>query len=187
MKTLEEFISIYCDYGIVINCNDTFAYATAWGIVVEPEDIPKLREVENLYGWEGVVAFCGIIEEVEPIQPYLNETYYKALEYLKDYAFWSKSNCYRDYHCITCEGRCNKEREKLGGPIQYRGTVKKSKEGYSIVEAYVEGGKSAEGISMSQARENLFKLAELFPEPGQQHFSIEHWKENKKKWWQFWR
>jgi len=150
--TISKFMHEYC-FDVTLNMNDTFFYACAQATAIRPEDLPKLMETEAKFGPSGVVAFASIVEELDPIKEALREDFYKALDFLKGYEFWSKMNCYREYHCITCD--CKEEREILGAPIQARYTKRKSENGYSIVECFTENGKCAEGTSINAAKEAL--------------------------------
>lgn len=150
-----KFLSENC-WHITLNMNDTFGYATAYGTEVSCEDIPKLLEVYEKFNNDGILAFASIIEEMDVLPPLKTNEFSEALKYLEGYGFWSKMNCYKNYHSSLCE--CKFERELCGYPIQYKYTGKKSPKGYSIVTAIIETGVQAEGASMHEARENLLRL-----------------------------
>lgn len=105
MKTLEQFIRDYA-FGVELNMNDVFGYATSAGVSITDLDLPKLLETEDKYGNSGVIAFASIVEDCDVIKPHKTKEFKEALEFLKDYKFWSISWCKDNYHCRIC--KCQK-------------------------------------------------------------------------------
>jgi hypothetical protein len=106
MKTIEQFLEEYC-WEIPINMNDTFGYALAATSYVSLQDLPKLLEVEEKFGADGVNAFASCVEGMEVIKPHKTEQFLKAKEYLKGYLFWSRTHCDGTNHSIIC--KCNQD------------------------------------------------------------------------------
>lgn len=79
-----KFLDDYA-FHIVLNANDTFGYACADAVDVSVEDLPKLLEVEKLFGADGVTAFMALVREEEPLTELQVDKYWEAVEYLKDY------------------------------------------------------------------------------------------------------
>lgn len=53
-------------YGdVVLNFNDVFAYASAWGVDVDEFDLLSVSELFSKYGIDGVIAWGAVKEEVE--------------------------------------------------------------------------------------------------------------------------
>lgn len=72
----EELIKIakmisHAGYGdIVLNFNDTFAYASAWGVDCDEFDLIAVSSLFEKYGIGGVIAWGAVKEDVEkPIGP----------------------------------------------------------------------------------------------------------------------
>lgn len=72
-------------FSITLNANDTFGWACADSVSIAIEDLPKLFEVEKLYGSDGVTAFMSLVADCNVIDPLNTEKYKQAKEYLKDY------------------------------------------------------------------------------------------------------
>jgi hypothetical protein len=79
-----KFLSDHA-FRISLNANDTFGYACAEAVEVAVEDLPKLLEVEKLFGADGVTAFMSVVEKAPVLKELQTEGYLKALEHLKDY------------------------------------------------------------------------------------------------------
>ena len=86
----EEFLKKYC-FWISINMNDTFGWACADYEQVDIEDIPKILEIEERFGSDGVNAFCAGIrgEDVMDHPELRTQQYYEAKKFLADYKFFT--------------------------------------------------------------------------------------------------
>jgi hypothetical protein len=95
MESFKNFLKEYSDY-IDINCNDVFAYGSGSSVQINIYDIPKLREIEYKYGWDGVLAFCAAIEGEAPLKHMLSSKYYEAKKELDEYVFFEDLSCVDD-------------------------------------------------------------------------------------------
>lgn len=68
-----------------LNANDTFAYACSDSVDIVIEDLPKLLEVFDKYGNDGINAFMALVREQEVLKELQDDKYLAAVEYLKDY------------------------------------------------------------------------------------------------------
>lgn len=72
-------------FSIQLNANDTFGYACADSVDVSVFDLPKLLEVEEKFGPDGVNAFMALVREQEVLKELQSDKYWEAAEYLYDY------------------------------------------------------------------------------------------------------
>lgn len=70
---------------ILLNANDTFAYACADVTSVESEDLDKLLEVYEKFGSSGMIAVQACIRKQEPLVQHRTTLYEEAKAYLKDW------------------------------------------------------------------------------------------------------
>lgn len=89
MRSLKDFLEEYC-FWIYINSNDTFYYASADATQVEIYDLPKLREMEEKYGIDGVNAFCAVLRKEDVLKELQNRKYKKAKKEMENYKFWER-------------------------------------------------------------------------------------------------
>jgi len=64
------------------DCSDTFGYACAEGEPVKEEDFKVLAEIHQIFGFDGVVAWCAAKRGAEPIRQRQTEKYARARAYL---------------------------------------------------------------------------------------------------------
>lgn len=64
---IAKFINKYCYGNVDINMNDTFAYATGWGVEADVYDLPGLIELESKFGGDGIDAWCAVKEGVDSV------------------------------------------------------------------------------------------------------------------------
>ena len=70
-------------YQIAVNCNDVFYYATADAEECKIEDIQKLRDLINRFGWHGLIAWVAIKRKTVPVPAIQkNQAYSDAINYL---------------------------------------------------------------------------------------------------------
>jgi hypothetical protein len=73
-------------FTFTLNANDTFGYACADAVEVAIEDIPKLLEVYEKFGNDGINAFMSRVRDGEDVLPELqNDQYRAAVEFLSTY------------------------------------------------------------------------------------------------------
>jgi len=84
MNDLWKFLSDY-SHGITLNANDTFGWGCAESCEVDILDIPKLRQMETKYGYEGVLAFMAKVKKEDPLSQLVNARYKAAKKELKSY------------------------------------------------------------------------------------------------------
>lgn len=82
-----------CAYGdISLNFNDTFAYASAWGVECDEFDLLAVTALFNQFGFDGVIAWGAIKEEVsEPIALHRYPRFHEAKAHIlanKKQYFW---------------------------------------------------------------------------------------------------
>lgn len=95
--TKEELIDIakmlsQVAYGSIdLNFNDTFFYASAYGVECDEFDLIAVSELFKNYGYDGVLAWAAIKENCEPLKlsryPKYHEAY-KEIKSNKDKYFW---------------------------------------------------------------------------------------------------
>ena len=85
-SNLEGFLNKFC-FNVVINCNDTFHYASADSQEVDIQDLDKLIETYEKFGDSGVHAFLSLIRNYDCLKELKSDQYFKAKEYLEGYKF----------------------------------------------------------------------------------------------------
>ena len=80
-----EGLKIFMQYafGIEMNCNDFFNYATAHTLQVEPANFEWILPIAQKYKDDGVNACLAYIANIEPLQPYRTENYDLAISEIK--------------------------------------------------------------------------------------------------------
>ncbi len=66
MMDLRKFVSEYA-FGLSLNANDIFSYATAEACEVIEEDIDRLLEIEARWGWQGILAYMASVKKRKPL------------------------------------------------------------------------------------------------------------------------
>ncbi len=72
-------------FWIHLNANDTFYYASADATQVELHDLPKLIEMYDMFGDDGVLAFQAHLRNEQPLKQLITNGYKKAKAYIKDW------------------------------------------------------------------------------------------------------
>jgi hypothetical protein len=93
---LFKMLEKYC-FEVSVNCNDTFYYACADAERVDIQDLPKMLEVEEKFGGDGINAFCSLIRGEDVLKELQSDKYFAAKEYLKDYEFQSDEWSHRQW------------------------------------------------------------------------------------------
>lgn len=66
-----------------VNCNDTFYYASADATSLAKGREKEVRVIAEKYGWSGVVAWCSVERNEEPLEQLRTKEYYEAKDYLQ--------------------------------------------------------------------------------------------------------
>lgn len=79
---IEDFLF---DIRFELNASDTFAYACADSVIVEGlEAYELLNECFDLFGTDGYTAFLSTVRGEDVIEPWKNQKFHEAMEWLKD-------------------------------------------------------------------------------------------------------
>ena len=89
LQKLGSFLERYAFY-IDLNANDMF-YTGADCTTIDVHDLPKLVEVERMFGLSGVAAFQAKVRQEEPLESWVNDKYLAAKDYLSDWVCFSDS------------------------------------------------------------------------------------------------
>jgi hypothetical protein len=77
LQALEKVVKT--SFGVMLNASDTFGYAEARCVVVDPADLGWVVPICSKYGWDGETACMAYIIGECPIRPHLTPRYYTAL------------------------------------------------------------------------------------------------------------
>jgi len=72
-------------FTFTLNANDTFGWACADAVDVAITDLPKLLEMDEKFGNDGICAFMALIREEDVMPEAQGDNYKAAVAYLKDY------------------------------------------------------------------------------------------------------
>lgn len=61
-----------------INCNDTFYYASADATAIDEGQEKAIKSAFEKYGWDGVVAWCALMRNEQPLKERRTEKYLEA-------------------------------------------------------------------------------------------------------------
>jgi hypothetical protein len=93
-KKLEAYETLLKSmFAAEFNANDFFMWATAWSITINEEDFYWMRDHIMKYGDEGQSACLAYIQNIEPMEPYLTDTFKEAIKELVD----RKQEVYSDF------------------------------------------------------------------------------------------
>lgn len=90
MTKEEAYVYIINDaFSVNVNCNDFFAYACAWSLELDSSDIKWIAEFISKVDHESEIsvahnACLAYIANREPIKPWVNESFLKYIEMLKE-------------------------------------------------------------------------------------------------------
>lgn len=73
--------SMFC---ATFNANDFFMWASAWGVTITEEDFYWMRDHIMKYGDDGMSACIAYVQNIEPMEPYLTDTFKEAIKELVD-------------------------------------------------------------------------------------------------------
>ena len=74
-----------CAFSVTLNANDTFGYACADSVSVDWADVWMLKEVYDLYGYDGVNAFMSVIRKHDVLPELMTPKYWQAKDHLKNF------------------------------------------------------------------------------------------------------
>lgn len=166
LETYQDLIK--CCFRLETNLNDTFYWGTSDYGDVDADDVPKIINIYNQYGFNTLIAYESIIrghDPVEEMRKYLKPGYWEAKKLLEHLAasgeiLWERWNDLE---------QDNKDIEEFGSKITWTNFESKKysrlligkKPGtdgnYIIQKATLTNGISAIGRSVFQARERLTK------------------------------
>lgn len=72
------------DFGIALNANDFFCYASADMVLVDYRDFGWVLPIYRKFGQPGLDACLSHIAGRDPIEPYLTDEFYKARAAIKE-------------------------------------------------------------------------------------------------------
>lgn len=70
------------DWHCYAYCSDTFFYASADAEGLAEGEEEFLKEVAEKFGWDGVVAWCAVKREMDPLQELLTPKFYEAKQFV---------------------------------------------------------------------------------------------------------
>lgn len=74
-----------CAYGDVsLNFNDTFAFACSYGVDCDEFDLVAVAQLYNKYGFDGVLAWASLKEQVSPLNPSRYPKYLEARKHIEE-------------------------------------------------------------------------------------------------------
>lgn len=88
MKKLSRFLEKYTS-SIDLNANDTFGYACSENVTVYISELPGIIELEELFGYNGVLAFMSFKSDQDPLGELVTEKYKEAKKYMKENYYFS--------------------------------------------------------------------------------------------------
>jgi hypothetical protein len=82
-NSLETLISEY-GYGYIpLNANDVFGYGAAMSVDCYLSEVQILKQVTDMFGHDGAIAFMAWKEQTDPIPEYINATYNRARNWME--------------------------------------------------------------------------------------------------------
>lgn len=71
-------------FQIDMNCNDFFAYNTAWSLSIDEEDFEWIVPFVVKHKQAGIDAVCAYIENMQPLKPLITKEFETAIQELID-------------------------------------------------------------------------------------------------------